>query len=173
MHCINELDDLALHWEAVSFRKKRERPLVRVFQGGLMGLQWQAFSVNLLNKSTELGVDFEVISVKDVHEKLWTEDQFVQFFIEADAHFILAHPHQGKGIEALNWNMTRLQSCLRRLWYHKGFPSMMELQCPVFLQDKYKYLCALEDMVNPTLQIYLTEDGSYNEYLDSIRRYAQ
>lgn len=164
-------DDVSLRWEAVCHRKQRERPLVRVFQGGILALQWQAFGVDLPHKCEELGIDIEVITVKDVHDSSWSEDDFVKYFLQADAHFILAHPHQGKGIQALDWNMDTLKSALIKLWFHKGFPSLEELECPVFLQDKFKYLCALGDMSNPTMQIYLTEDGSYETYLDRIRRY--
>ena len=42
-----------------------------------------------------------------------------------------------------------------RLHDHPGFPNGSNLLCPVFTQDKYKYLEALmpKGMCNPTLKV--------------------
>ena len=59
---------------------------------------------------------------------------------------------------------------------NNGFPSPIQLQCPVFLQDKYKYiedLIALGIETIPTLRIPImsVENGLSDEYSEQIWRY--
>ena len=51
--------------------------------------------------------------------------------------------------------MNKLYTEITRLHDHPGFPNGSNLLCPVFTQDKYKYLQALmpKGMCNPTLKV--------------------
>lgn len=92
-------------------------------------------------------------------------------FLEADLHFILAHPHQGAKIKQLGWDMVRLGDNLQRLYYHVGFPRAGELRCPIFLQDKYEYLHVLGSNANPTMRIFLNKNHDYSSLHEEILRY--
>jgi hypothetical protein len=52
--------------------------------------------------------------------------------------------------------MNELQ---QRLKYHRGFPHESFLRCPVFLQDKFDYLSALQKhgFCNPNLKVERSE----------------
>jgi hypothetical protein len=110
--------------------------------------------------------------VADVFEQKLTEREFVNKFLEADLHFILAHPHQGAKIKQLGWDMVKLGDNLQRLYHHVGFPRSEELLCPVFLQDKYEYLYALGEDANPTMRIFFNKNHDYSSLFEDIRRYV-
>ena len=161
--------NLEWQWEAVAYRRpRRTKPLMRVFQGGLLGNQMQCFGVVAPPLSKTLGFDLEVITVKDVNDWNFTVEDFVNYFLASDIHIILAHPHQG--LTRLGWDMEHLSSQLRRLHYHKGFPTKLELECPVFLQNKYDYLAALGSFANPTLRIYFNRDNNFEYLRDVVSR---
>lgn len=53
----------------------------------------------------------------------------------------------------MGWNMEELYDEVYRLEDHAGYPQGIKLQCPVFTQNKYKYLSPIPTFVNPTLQV--------------------
>ena len=113
-----------------------------------------------------------------IRDNKWTPEQTISWLLEADIHMILCHVHQG--LESLKWSMTTLRNELQRLTAHpgfsrlppflslslslsfSGFPSGDLLMCPVLLQDKYRYLKLLREMVNSTLRVLLVEEGKFN-----------
>lgn len=171
---MSELDDIEFEaqWEAVRYRKVRLKPLMRVYQGGVLGIQYNAFCVHVNKLAQDLNFEVEVYSIKDVSEAKLTEAGFAEWLLASDVHFILSHPHQGEGIRALGWHMTILDVNLQRLKYHKGFPTGIELTCPVFLQNKYEYLKSLGAAANPTLRIDFIASNEYEHLRASIERYT-
>jgi hypothetical protein len=101
-------------------------------------------------------VHSETIDSEGVRKANHTESTFVEWLLDSNVHFILGHIHQG--IVGLGWDLDILyKQQLPRLYYHPGFPSGKELFCPVFTQDKFRYLCVLaaKKYANPTLKIPL------------------
>ena len=93
--------------------------------------------------------------------------------MHSHVHLILGHVHQSLLTHNLLWDMTYAMLQYNRLKYHVGFPSGDQLQCPVFTQDKIKYIDCLGDLAVKTLTVPLTEDGKYDQRtLSNIQRYA-
>ena len=88
----------------------------------------------------------------------------IDWLLSGDIHYILTHPHQGIDLDRKYpvWNIPKLAYGLDMLEFHTGFPNGQYLRCPVFRQDKFRYLTALEDLALPSMQILLTEDGCYD-----------
>jgi hypothetical protein len=101
-----------------------------------------------------------------------TPIEMVDWLLDGDIHFILTHPHQGVGLNRNYpaWNTTDLRNSLQLLKFHPGFPYSKELNCPVFLQDKYRYIEVLHEFSLPTKQIFLTGNGEYDSA--EIQRYV-
>ena len=139
-----------------------DQKVIRVFLGGVNGVQvnpfkaaWSRLQVPKDNWSVEY------ISVVYVNESGWSPKELVDWLLNSHVHFILSHVHQGIA-KYLQWNMEDLKIQLQRLKYHLGFPNLAKLLCPVFLQDKYKYLSSMPmHTVNNTLQVQLTDDKSF------------
>lgn len=73
----------------------------------------------------------------------WDPDQLVRWLCDGDIHFILTHVHQGLP----SWSfrrvvdaVTRQSGMCSRLRDHIGFPMGNEVDCPIWLQDKYRYI---------------------------------
>ena len=85
--------------------------------------------------------------------------EFIDWLLQADIHIIVGHMHQG--LDKLCWDMEEQLQEYTRLRDHIGYTG--GALDPVFLQDKIKYLQALdEDDYLPTLVIdmpTLSEDG--------------
>lgn len=118
----------------------------------------------------------ETLCCKTIKDKQFSEVDFVDWLLGSHVHFILSHIHQGIG--TLGWDMDTLyKQQLPRLYYHPGFPRGNQLVCPVFTQDKFRYLCALSanHFANPTLKIELDErvireESSRKEIQSDIER---
>ena len=114
------------------------------------------------------------MTTKFINESHWSPSDLVDWLLDSRIHIVLSHVHQGVA-DGLNWSMTELEIELQRLKFHLGFPNLTKLKCPVFLQDKYKYLQSLPvHKVNNTLQLFLTYDLSYYscdniEVMDKIK----
>jgi hypothetical protein len=78
-----------------------------------------------------------------------TPKDFIDWFLEADIHVFCAHLHQG--FDDLAWDMEELLCEYKRLRDHIGYTGgALDF---VFLQDKIKYLLALDETEHlPTLQ---------------------
>jgi hypothetical protein len=95
------------------------------------------------------------MGVKEVREERFSESDLVAWLRSADAHVILSHVHQGNN----HWNAQLVEAELRtQLSEHLGWPSGQQLQCPVFLQDKYSYLSQCPEISIPTLQVSFDGD---------------
>jgi len=91
------------------------------------------------------------LTCSDVNTFKLSEEEIIDWLLQGDIHFILTHIHQG----IVNINMSTLYSVINKLYDHPGFPAAGKLHCPVFTQDKYKYLSALmpKGMCNPTFKV--------------------
>lgn len=137
--------------------------VVRVYKGGEISQQFAAWESAWLQwladmeVRSRIEVDLEVLSCRTLKSRGFRNAaQLVDFLLASHVHFILGHIHQG--LETLGWDMRDLyQQQLPRLYYHSGFPTGKQLVCPVFTQDKFRYLCALDmnGYANPTLKISL------------------
>ena len=70
--------------------------------------------------------------------------------------------------------MRDLYEELQRLRFHEGFPNGSKLSCPIFTQDKIKYLKLIDDVTLPTYAIDIPKDISefvYEEYREKIEWY--
>lgn len=118
--------------------------------------QWKQAMVNTFS---EVGIvmECETMDSEGVRKASHTESTFVEWLLDSHVHFILGHIHQG--IIGLGWDLDVLyKQQIPRLYYHPGFPTGKELFCPVFTQDKFRYLCVLaaRKYANPTLKIPLS-----------------
>jgi hypothetical protein len=149
--------------------------LIRVFYGSDRCLQRAAFTLKMNkimkyygceandkeNNPGHVRIKVEYISNKDVKNNKWLPNQLVDHLLESDLHFILTHVHQGLTSKKIGWIIPSLLKHLKRLKFHPGFPSNEELLCPVFTQDKLRYIRYLgEDFSIPTFEIRMTIPGS-------------
>ena len=155
-------------WEAISKTPSATAVfLVRVFTGAEASNQKGPFQVAMLDfkrsytAATGRTVIVEELSTKQLCEYKWQPTQFVDWFMFANAYFILGHVHQSLRLHNLLWYMPDALSEYKRLTYHTGFPSGDQLRCPVFTQDKYAYIKALGDLAIKTLTVPVTEGGVY------------
>ena len=91
-----------------------------------------------------------------IKELGWGPQQLVDWLLCSDVHFILSHVHKGMsalGESQMGWNMLLLQKQLMRLRDHRGYPNGDKLQCPIFLQDKLKYIELVFQFSIPTFSI--------------------
>jgi hypothetical protein len=123
--------------------------------------------------SAKCSIFAETMTILNLRESGWTETQFVNWLLDCDIHFIVAHPHQGT--ETFQWSVCRLYRELNRLVKHIGFPSGKQLLCPIFTQNKFGYLGPLrgQKATNPTLKIFLRKevDEYYLEWKTYLRFY--
>jgi hypothetical protein len=155
-----EYEDLMFLWDSMNYSPKEPSPLqVRVFIGGFDSIQIAPFKGAVFDQNFDCNrYSFTYISVSDIKKFNWTPRNLIDWLLECHVHFILSHVHQG--LERLQWNLVELMNELKRLRYHKGFPNGNNLECPIFTQDKYKYLQSVASITNPTLKIELTEEKS-------------
>lgn len=84
-------------------------------------------------------------------------------------YVLLSHPCQGTHVlqrDGTVWDVSKMGKLLKDgLRGFRGFPSNNNLECPVFLQDKYEYLQPLMNVgfATKTLRIYRSPDGILSE----------
>ena len=112
----------------------------------------------------------------EVSKLNWDFTSLINWLSECDVHFILAHVHQG-GLEKMGWEIDKVYKYLEiKLFDHPGFPTGMQLRCPIFTQNKFDYLKPLielhKDMsfVNKTMMVTLKTDGNYDHVLPELHR---
>ena len=155
-----------------SSKNRRDKLFViRVFCGGLTGNQSSAFKVamssilreyheNFMNLNPGLiRIHVEYITNSDVSDRKWLPSHLVDYLLESDLHFILTHVHQGLTSKNIGWIIPSLLKHLHRLKHHPGFPTGDQLSCPVFTQDKIKYIKYLGDFAIPTFEIRIPIPG--------------
>lgn len=135
---------------------------IRVFGGGEWSVQTSQFyaAVQKLNINNLL-YRIENLSCDDVNVNHYSISYIVDWLLEGTVHWITAHIHQGIQLQIINshkntcFTMHETIRQLQRLKYHPGFPNGDQLMCPVFLQDKIKYLNILQDerMCNATYMV--------------------
>ena len=90
----------------------------------------------------------------DIKKNRLSPHEFVDWLLEADFHILTTHLHQG----IPQWNIQDVLKALRRLYHHDGFPSGSRLFCPIFTQNKLKYLVTLPSfMYIPTFSVGLSK----------------
>ena len=169
-----------LMWDAISMPIEIRGGgvfLVRVFSGGKASIQSGPFHTamkklqrSLLSSNRSLQVE-QMDTAKLCELKLHPK-QFVDWYLYAHAYFFLAHIHQSLFNHNLVWDMKEAVAEFQRLRYHNGFPSGEQLRCPVFTQDKIKYIRCLGDLAINTMTVPLTADGTYTSAcLTEVERY--
>jgi len=115
-------------------------------------------------------VKYESMTLDNLKRSDLTLAGFVNWLLGSHVHFILGHPHQG--LENRGWKVVDIYNELQRLYYHPGFPSKCHLQCPIFTQDKMKYIEALPSgLMMPTFKIPISEDMNMTEVSMLLSRY--
>ena len=170
-----------LMWEAIIATPPKQigsTKVIRVFTGGKQSIQSGPFihAVSEVRKRLLQGTDIlrvESLNTQELCARKWQPNQFVDWLMSSHIHFILGHVHQSLLNHNLVWDMEYALSQYTRLKYHVGFPSGDQLQCPVFTQDKIKYVECLGDLAIKTLKIPLTEDGQYDQScLSKVQRFV-
>jgi hypothetical protein len=113
-----------------------------------------------------------VIGTDNIDIQVWTASDarrltpkiVIDWLLESDIHFVITHMHQ-----SLFWNIPSWLKQMDRLGGHYGWPAYENLRCPIFLQDKYRYLVALPDITNRTFPIMLNCINDY-KYFKIISR---
>jgi uncharacterized membrane protein len=88
----------------------------------------------------------------------------MRWLLAADFYFILGHIHQS----VVGWNVEELYSRLTALFNSRGFPMGRQLQCPVFVQDKFQYILACNDITILTLKLKM-----HSDYVNSLHEYSK
>ena len=154
-----------------SSKNRRDKIFViRVFCGGVNGIQAAAFKIAMSNILKEyrnnmtinpglIRINIDYISNSDVSERKWLPSHLIDYLLESDVHFVLTHIHQGLTSKNIGWIIPSLLKHLHKLKHHPGFPTGDQLSCPVFTQDKIKYINYLGDFAIPTFEIRIPIPG--------------
>ena len=92
-----------------------------------------------------------------VKDNRWNPQDLIDWLLDCDVHFIIAHIHQG--LEQLCWNMEDLYLQVQRLYRHYGYPNGQHLACPIWTQTKFDYLSVITkyEFCNPTIEYQATQ----------------
>ena len=116
-------------------------------------------------------IQLEKLYLDELCKQGMTITDLVNWLLGGHIHMILTHVHQGISTHGSLVDMEMMMQQLLRLRFHIGYPNGASLYCPVFTQDKRRYLVALGDMANNTLFIPLNIDNNcFDLYLDDIKR---
>ena len=171
-----------LMWDAISIPPEicgGEIFLMGVFSGGKASIQSGPFHTAMKQIQRSLRSNIEgnrLLIVEEMDTARLCElklqpKQFVDWFLRANAYFLLAHVHQSLFNHNLVWDMKEAVAQFQRLRYHNGFPSGDQLQCPVFTQDKISYIRHLGDLAIKTMTVPLSADGTYTRaFLAEVKR---
>lgn len=141
---------------------------IRVFIGGTGAQSRTSFDTAMGSIGAIYG---EKVSVEWLNtdmmkntDMMWSPKEFVDWLIGGDIHVIVGHLHQG--LDKLRWDIEILHEEYMRLRDHIGYTA--GALCYVFLQDKIKYLRALdtEDYL-PTLRIEMPTVSDQDDILIS------
>ena len=76
---------------------------------------------------------------------------------------------------AFNWGINSILAEFQRLKDHQGFPNGDQIDCPIFTQDKWNYIQALNDATDgitmPIHKIPISPDMDMAEMRDNVGRY--
>jgi hypothetical protein len=175
---ILESEDFSAYYQAANkiirdYSKKRNKlqvlnPLIRIFRGGHDSNQYIAIIMAITDCKRALSVEY--IDNDSIKEYGFSEKDIVDWLLDCDIHFIITHIHQG--LDQCKYNMAVLYKEILRLRNHPGFPNNDYLECPIFTQDKYKYLEVLSEggFCNPTMKVMLNPDHDYKYLYEDIKR---
>ena len=153
----------------ISISRSNTKFIIKVFAGGLSAIQLGAFQIALKfvidevknNNPGNVQILIKYISTQDVSIKKWLPKQLIDYLLDSDLHFILSHIHQGLTSRNIGWIIPSLMKHLKRLTYHYGFPTGSQLFCPVFTQDKIRYIQSLDfNFSIPTYEMRITIPGA-------------
>jgi hypothetical protein len=116
----------------------------RVWEGSSTGEQVVHFNVAMGRVKDFLGqsghsIKVEVLDLKGLRDQKLDIRDLITWLLGSHIHFAITHPHQGME-DASKCTIKQIYQEVDRLKFHPGFPSGVQLQCPIFLQDKWKYL---------------------------------
>ena len=162
---MNEEDDFYLHITGSSLTPNSHSPLiVRIceydeIKGGQSGPIRKAIG-EFMKNNPGLKVIWEIIDLKHIKNENWTPSDLFSWLLSSHIHIICSHMHQGMVLKGLrdDWNIPNFLYWIRLLTYHSGFPSGLQLQCPVFTQDKYAYISCVPHLFLPTLKVPISGD---------------
>lgn len=149
----------------------------RLFCNNTRGPQAERFIVAAGKAAKELKcatVVFEEMTPKLLRENSMSVSDFVDWLLGSHCHFVICHAHQNNA-GLVGWGVDELYTEFQRLKYHRGWPNGIKLKCPIFVQDKDKYLRAMPaNFVLPTLTIPLSRElwngGDLSSTMDEVRR---
>ena len=131
----------------------------KVFLGGKNSAQGAQFKVALATYYYSDNVCGEYIDVEFVRKERWSVEDLTNWLADGDIYVLLSHPAQGIS-DSLAWDLDKMGATLHAGLIGKvGYPNREALLCPVFLQDKYRYLEACKSICNPSLKIIRTPGG--------------
>jgi hypothetical protein len=140
-------------WESIISTPKQvdNTKLVRVFTSGFKYIQSGPFfsaMVAIQRRrlfSGNVNIIVETLNTSELCKLKWQPDQLMDLLeFEVPLSFFIAHIHQSLLRHNHVWDMDFACRQYRRLRYHPGFPSGDQLCCPVFTQDKIKYINDLD-----------------------------
>jgi hypothetical protein len=151
-------------------------PTIRIFLGDEKNMQHIPFTGALnsigavIDRSKCSTMTFSQLKDKVRYEG-WTQNSLINWLRDADIYVILCHIHQGFGHVPILWNPVEFYAKLyHTLKDRRGFPSGEQLRCPVFTQDKVRYLSALDGLVNPTRIVPILRDFNYAELREELEK---
>lgn len=147
--------------------------LIRVFLGGREGINVGPFMAALQIIADPASVRVESMDTDTLKKLGFSPSDLVDWLLEADAHLVLSHLHQGiisphVGMTrcTVKWTAAILHQELTRLKDHPGFPTGDQLSCPIFLQDKLAYMRLMPDYMIPTLEVCFMEEYAEQDVSD-------
>jgi hypothetical protein len=129
-----------------------------VFAGGVSGNQVSAFTTAFAETQVRMAstvvMRLNLITNKNVHESMISEEELFSQFLEADVYIILGHIHQGNP----QWSAVTVKDLFCSLHGHIGWPEFKYLKCPVLTQDKHEYIKRCHMITIPTLRLDFCND---------------
>ena len=157
-----------LMWDSIISTPKQvgNTKIVRVFTGGMDSTQSGPFlsAMTAVRKrfSSSLNIVVETLTTSELCKLKWQPDELMKWAMRSHCHIFIAHIHQSLLLHKVVWDMDFACQEYRRLKYHNGFPTGDQLRCPVFTQDKIKYIEDLGTLAVKTMTVPLTKDGNYD-----------
>ena len=137
-----------------------------MWEGSNLGEQVEHFSLAMgrVKQYLELSghiIKVEVLDLKALRDQKLDVQDLITWLLGSHIHFLITHPHQGME-EVSNCTIQEIFEQVFRLKYHPGFPSGIKLWCPIFMQDKWKYL----QHVPATMRTCKIEIEEAHDYVD-------
>lgn len=144
----------------------------RVYIGNSSGEHVIPFTIALSKVIAHLGTSgFEVkeesLTLTEARTRKFSAKLLVDWLLGSHIHFVTTHPCQGWHTTATN--VEEVYDEFSRLKYHPGFPMGVQLQCPIFTQDKWNYLQHIPSKMK-SCKISIAEA---NEEFDAVKRQVQ